>query len=391
MASPDSRHPAFKLGFIWTALLIALLGGFAMGAHVAYIVGFGYLPGKSYYVLIQTHGHLQLLGWTGLFIIGMSLYFFPRMSHSPVGAGKQNLILGLLGTGLVLRFVIHNIIPYVILTAWFKPLNWVLFLSGIMEWLGVMIYVVALLKSMLNQAGGARLKLKKIRPLLVMTFAGWIIYTTVQVILLFRMARGGEIVLDSYQNTLSVTAFVYLVLLPVCFAVSIRTFPLYLRLPAVHWPIPVFAGIYFVSVVLQLSWFFQPLVFTGIILKNILILWFVWKLDIFTRFKRPWTFFRKVPPVVHRKTTRDKYPDYGEWGRFELLIYSAYFWLTVGAILELTVGISAVINESIYISADAIRHLVVLGFVSLLIFGMAPRMIPGFIHVKKIAYPGLVT
>ena len=388
---PDSRHPAFKFGFIWAALLIALFGGFAMGAHVAYIVGFGYPIGKSYYALIQTHGHLQLIGWTGLFIIGVSLYFFPRMSHNPVGVGKQNAILGLLSVGLVLRFVVHNITPYVILTAWFEPLNWVIFLSGIMEWLGVLVYIIVLLRSMTAGSAGARLKLETIRPLLLMTFAGWILYTTVQVTLLFDMVRTGELVLDSSWNALSVTAFIYLVLLPVCFAVSIRTFPLYLRLPVVRWSVPAFAGIYFISVLLQLGWFLQPSVYAGIILKNILILWFIWKLDLFSGLKRLRTFFRKEPEIVHRETAREKYPDYDEWGRFEWLIRSAFLWLAVGAILELVSGISFVFNLAIYINSDAVRHLVVLGFVTLLIFGMAPRMIPGFIHVKKIAYPGLVT
>ena len=42
------------------------------------------------------------------------------------------------------------------------------------------------------------------------------------------------------------------------------------------------------------------------------------------------------------------------------------------------------------IDADALRHIYLAGFVSSLLIGMAPRMVPGFVHQRAVAFPALV-
>jgi hypothetical protein len=83
-------------------------------------------------------------------------------------------------------------------------------------------------------------------------------------------------------------------------------------------------------------------------------------------------------------------PDYGEFGRFERLVYAAYVWLVLGAGGEVVSGLATLVGSSFFISPTAIRHIYLLGFITLLIFGMAVRMLPGFWHKRHVASPMLV-
>jgi hypothetical protein len=49
-----------------------------------------------------------------------------------------------------------------------------------------------------------------------------------------------------------------------------------------------------------------------------------------------------------------------------------------------------VLNERFVVPQDAARHALMLGFITLLIFGMAPRMLPGFSGKRAAAFPSLV-
>ncbi len=43
------------------------------------------------------------------------------------------------------------------------------------------------------------------------------------------------------------------------------------------------------------------------------------------------------------------------------------------------------------IRPDAVRHLYLMGFITLLIFGVGTRMVPGLLHARRVARPGLVS
>src|SRR5574337_1922498 len=100
------RYAEFRSGFIWTSLTTAIIGGFAFGAYLAVVIGYGLPAGESFYALIQTHGHLQLIGWVGVFIMGISLHFIPRLASFPIPRPERvNRILWLMVPGLLLRAV----------------------------------------------------------------------------------------------------------------------------------------------------------------------------------------------------------------------------------------------------------------------------------------------
>jgi hypothetical protein len=209
------------------------------------------------------------------------------------------------------------------------------------------------------------------------------------------------VVLHPAWNQWAIQGFLGLVLLPVAFAFSIRMFPLYLRLAVPDWAGGGLAYAYLGALLLELLPTAPPLFVLaphiaaslshlGIGLKGAIIVWFVWQLDILTRRRDPWTVHRKLHPGPERRPTRPGLPDYGEFGRFEQLVYAAYIWLVLAAGCDIITGLASLLQRPWFLTSTAIRHMYLLGFITLLIFGMAVRMLPGFMHKRKVAHVTLV-
>jgi uncharacterized protein involved in response to NO len=393
----------FHLGFIRSALTIAIFAGFAIGAHLAAVIGLDFPLGKGFYSFIQIHGHLQLVGWAGLVIIGISLHFIPRLAGIPLSHPEWlDHILWLITAGLATRAVAHSFLPYVVAPVIFQLLSAVIALSGLSELAGIMIYITLLLTSIraVRRSGKERPALQSVKPYFAMMQAGWILYAGLNAALLIHMAVTGAVTVNQPWDDFALHLFIGLVLLPVAFAFSVRMFPLYLRLPAPEWPVSKMGLAYlfffalqtlptlppFLSMSPETAFFISAVGQCG---KSAVIFLFVWKLDLLLRRRAPWTVHRKFQPGPERQPTRAGLPDYGEFGRFERLLYSAYLWLLFGALLEFLAGLATIFGWDTAVSTDAIRHSYLLGFITLLILGMAPRMIPGFIQ-KRLASAKLV-
>ncbi len=82
--------------------------------------------------------------------------------------------------------------------------------------------------------------------------------------------------------------------------------------------------------------------------------------------------------------------DRASFGPFAWLIHSAFGWLALAALALLVNGVMQLSLGQALISEDAIRHAMTVGFVTLLIFGVGQRMLPGFAG-GKLCSPRLVT
>ena len=246
--------------------------------------------------------------------------------------------------------------------------------------------------------------MRPVRPFLLMAMIGWALSTLIVACLVLGAVREDRSTLDLAWNRFAAEVFLGLVLLPVGMAFSVRTFPLYLRLAAPRWPVRRAAALYLCGFGLEKLpellglMDFLPLEDgtrglvsgAGRALKGLALVWFVWELDVLLRRKAPWTVERVGAPGPDRRRTRDNLPDYGEFGRFERLLYAAYVWLFAGATLDAGAGVTMALKGVLPLHADAVRHAYLMGFGSLLLMGMAPRMIPGFAHRRRLAFPGLV-
>jgi uncharacterized protein involved in response to NO len=397
------KHTAFQQGFIWVALAAALGVGFPIGAHLTSVLGFGFPVSKGFASFVQTHGHVQLVGWAGLMIIGISLHFIPRLAGIPL-AHPQWLrpMVWLLASGLVLRSIGQPVLPYLTERPTFSPVVWLLALSGGLECAGIVLYVWLLIRTFGSVRDvDQRPALLAVRPYFGMMVAGWLVYSGTNVALLIDMARHAGVVVHPAWNQVAIQGFLGLTLLPVAFAFSVRMLPLYLRLAVPDWPVRGFAHVYLAAVALHILPTLPPLLgrtphvatdlsSLGLVLKGGSVLWFVWQVDVLTRRRAPWTVHRQLHPGPERRPTRPGLPDYGEFGRFEWLVYAAYIWLALAAGGELVAGGLALARQPVFISSMAIRHMYLLGFITLLILGMAVRMLPGFLQQRRVAHPALV-
>lgn len=90
--------------FLVASLLLAVLVGFVLGVHVTVsrLLDIG-RPERTA-DLIQAHGQVQLLGFAGLYVIGMSLRLLPRFAGAPLQlAGLLPLVLWSMVASLLLR------------------------------------------------------------------------------------------------------------------------------------------------------------------------------------------------------------------------------------------------------------------------------------------------
>jgi hypothetical protein len=111
-----------------------------------------------------------------------------------------------------------------------------------------------------------------------------------------------------------------LVLLLVALAFSVRTLPLYLRLAVPDWPVRGTAYAYLgawcvhvlptapVVVALAPS-VARALAHLGQACTGGMLLWFMWKLDVLTQHREPWTVRRRLHPGLERRPTRPGLPD----------------------------------------------------------------------------------
>lgn len=398
------RHGDFPFAFIAFGLGTGILGGFLIGAYFAAAIGLSLPLGPGFPVLLQLHGHLQLMGWVGLFVMGISLYFIPRFASVPI-RNPENVrsVLALLVLGILLRGLSQGLMPFITSAGpGFNILKAGMAVSGILEFLGVAGYVVILARTVRSFQRSATdpTPLETVKPFFLMMLSGWILYALLNLFLVIGVSGSSHFLLHQGWNELGIRIFLLLILLPVAFAFSIRTFPIFLGTPAPDWPVRPLALIYFISVLLQLfpqvayadgwvsPWLDRALE-AGRLLKDMTILFLVWKLGVLT----PSFLSRGHPAGLHPRARHPyKYSclhDFGEFGKFELLIYSAYTWLTFGAILEGITVLSFWFRGTIRIDSDPIQHSYMLGFITLLILGMAVRMIPGFTG-KRLASTGLV-
>ena len=86
------------------ALLLGVGGGFILATILTLTYALAVPLGPWWTALAQAHGHLQLYGWAGLFVLGVAFHFLPRLRGTPLAAPwLVPWILGLQIAGLLLR------------------------------------------------------------------------------------------------------------------------------------------------------------------------------------------------------------------------------------------------------------------------------------------------
>src|SRR5450759_5165013 len=116
-----AHHASFKqvAPILGAALLIGTCGGFALATVLTLTPILGFVTGPWWLAVAQAHGHLQLYGWAGLFVIGVALHFVPRLRGNPLALPRLvPWLLRALVVGLLLRALCQPLATLSNASAW---------------------------------------------------------------------------------------------------------------------------------------------------------------------------------------------------------------------------------------------------------------------------------
>lgn len=380
---------AFGLVAPWllAALTLGVVGGFAMAATLTTTYAFSQGLGVWWLALAQAHGHLQLYGWAGLFALGVALHFVPRLRGE--GLALQRYVpwfMGALLLGLVLRGLAQPLDTVAPGAVWSAALA----LCGALECVGLLGALLALGLTLFGKPGmRQRSALWGVAPLIVGAFVSLGLAALVNLVNTLGLAGAGALaIIPAAGDQLNVALGLFGFLVPLALGMSARTLPMYAGLEPFPqrtlWPL---AGAWYAGLALSLVGDVNPatpswIVGLGETLMGVALLIFIGGFirALAQRGKLP----RKVAELATEPAARQR--DYrarvsqerGDYGPFVALVASAYLWAALAGALLILNGVMALFGATPLVSPDAIRHSLALGFIALLISGIAPRMIPGF-------------
>ncbi len=367
------------------ALLIGAGGGFVLASVLTLTRAFRVPTGVWWVALAQAHGHLQLYGWAGLFVLGVAFHFLPRLRGAGLAYPQAvPWLLGMLVAGIVLRGIGQPLFAATGLGIW----KIAMVTSGALEafaFLGFLTIVVA--TAMQGPKFSTRPQLQKTLPFLVGIFVS---LGLAAIINLFNVSLASVVavagVVPASGDAINVTLGLLGFLVPMALAMSAQTLPMYAGLEPfprkLFWPLAIgyFGGLALalVGIGSGVGW----LEGLGTFLVGAVLLIFV---SLFMRLMRargklPQRVAKLAPEpeAAEHHYRRQISSDRSAYGPFVALVASAYTWAIVGGALLVIDGIAGVLDLDAPVSPDAARHSLAIGFIALLICGIAPRMVPGF-------------
>lgn len=366
--------------FIKTAIIIALTTGCVYGAFILFYMGLRHSLYAVSRVLIETHGHTQIFGWCGLFIMGISYFILPRFYAVRLYSGKlANLTFYLMSIGILLVFFFRTVLP-LSNSFFFKSL----IISGcLMETLAVLIFLVVVFKTILS---AEKQELETYEGFLISGYLWFLIQALAFTGIIVHMIVTGKTNMPHAMiyplRHIQVMGFIMLVI----FGVMSRTLPAFLGLrtpnPKMNLLIMLMLNFsvllravsqplmaYFVDTNMPAYYAFNASFFTAGCLEFVFILLFFYNLNILTK-----------PEVDFSGMEIEK--------SYEKFVWAGILWLIVAEAAMLIFTFSEAAGTPVsHALIGAYRHAVTVGFITMMIFGYASRIIPISQGIKLHSYP----
>lgn len=355
--------PAVYPIFLVTSLAIAILAGFTTGIVALASGALGWvIPGVDWLALVQLHGRLQLYGWAGLFVFGVAYHIVPRFVAAPLAwprlakSSYALVVLGLLLSAVQLA------------TTGDRRILQMLFTVGLLLLVAATAcYSAVIVKTVLTSEQPPELPI-----VFIVTGGIWLILGTVVLVVVGVVRPVGQTLASSAEEP-ALQAVLEGFLVVTALGVSLRTLPVFAGLATTREKLlrPAFlivqlglAGLVggaALSGDLDQATIGRSIAALGSLLLFAGIALYLWAIRLFEPASLP---------VVEMGTGRG-------WAR---AIRFAYGWLLIGTALQGEASVrSALASTAIpWGTLAAARHAIALGFVTLLIVGMASRVIPVF-------------
>lgn len=343
----DAGLSRMLMVYIATGVFFMLLPGTLFGVANLLAISASHTPHAADAGWVQAHGHAQIFGWLGTFILGIGYYTIPRLRLAPSPRRAAWITYALWTAGVTLRWAVGS---------W--PWQWrILFpLAGFLELAAVLIFCASVFLSRPRERDD------KWRTSVVMiTAGGWGMVAAVAAgaWMSYVVARGGDAPVfpfDFNQRYLALISWGFIV--PVAWGFSTRWLPPLIGLKKTRksWFTPLLAAL-FAGVGAALA--------GRLLLASILLLaaslGFVLALRLFERSER-----EAKLNGIHEATP--------------FFLRTAYVWLVVAAVLGIVSTAMPLPNGW----AGASRHALTVGFFVVLVFCVGPRVLPAFLGVQRL-------
>jgi len=356
---------------IITAITIGVLAGFPLGILAALGGGRDIGLGARWTPLVQAHGHLQLVGFAGLFIVGVAYHVLPRFKNTQLALpGLALPSIALLAIGATLRTGSQPWADAGAVAA-------LLVLSAVLELAGALAFTAVISATLKGTQ-------RKNYDRFLIAGAAWFVAASVANLLMAgELAHDGAPVIAASRDAPLLEMYFFGFITLFVFGISIRVLPhfLSLRPPQVQHLAPVL-GLYSAGLLVRVyggwldasSGWTQPdwLQAASVYAMAAAVVLFAFALN------------------LHLPSIRDE--DSDAPGPHERLIRTAYIWLVIALAIEVlyaTKGMTGDFRPD-FLENGAARHALALGFVTQMIFGVGSRALPVFAG-KKLYSERLVT
>ena len=346
------------MAYAITGLFFMLLPGTFLGVWNLISISGGHASAIST-AWIQAHGHAQMFGWIGTFILGIGFYSIPKMtltSGRVQPSSRGWMAWGLWTSGVLLRWAcgFYHLYWRVLL-----PLSALLELGGFLIFLNAVRRHRAPASKKSNEympfwtlsvlVGTAGFGMALLLNLLVATYVS--LYDTGPAFPLIFEAR-----------FLALVSYAFIV--PVVWGFSARWLPVFLGLKPLNERVLRYALLLsIVGVVFAVTGFFQ-------VAHWLLAIAAILAVTGFHLFERP-----------HQQAKTA-----GVHLSFPAFVRVAYVWLVIAAAL----GVCAVYFDRAHGWIGASRHALTVGFVSTMVFAIGQRVLPAFAGMRVLFSPRLM-
>ncbi len=362
---PRRRHEPYQY-YLKASLLVAITIGWLLGAIELVAITFhGAFQALATRLispaLFQVHGQSQIIGWVGLFIMGISYQVIPRQRrvaiHTPVLA---YVVLALMLSGIVLRAISQ---PLATGSHLFGGLAVV---SAALELASLALFMAGIIKGrvMADSIQGP----ERFSRSALQWFAVALLLNLVATV--YLAVRGGSVVPDWLDRTLIVVEL-FGFITSMIFGVNARNLPLFMRIkpPSAEALRPALRLLPAAVVVCAAG---QASTVISASAGHVLAV-FGWAGLIACA-----ALYLNGVGLFRRRTRQLLTAGESKW--YEAYVLSAYFWLAVGLGLELLTALAELLAAGLP-AGDlflAGLHAVTVGFISMMIMGMAARIVPAF-------------
>ncbi len=355
-AAPARVRDTYRL-FVGTALAIALLIGFLLAFSMPLTAALHVDWGKWWMPHVQAHGHAQLTGFAALFTMGIALHVVPRFKQTALR--YPSLVMPtylLMVTGVVLRVLAQPAADQPSMAALYG-------LSGLLELGGSALFALIIVSTI----AGAQQR-ETFDVFLVAGAAGMLLQAVANAAISIDAARLGQTVLPLSRDNAQIQLMLYGALVPFIFGVSLRTLPAFLGVTppprrllygvlALH--LAALAETQAVGWVQSVRDWSPPaeLLHAGPLALGLTMTAFALSIN---------PFEGEPPDGAHHVA--------------EGYLRAAYVWLGIAGLMQTWfVARAWALGQAVSLAEiDATRHAVAVGFVTLMITGMATRVLPVF-------------